>query len=323
MKAGNGEYCYEAGVHKPEYETVAAFGTMCLNTSVESIIMLNDICNRYGLDTISAGCTVAFAIECYENGLLTRQDTDGIELTWGNHRAIIATVEKMAKREGFGDVLADGARVAAEKIGGGASEYAIHIRGQEVPMHDPRSQIRLGLGATYKACAAPARHTRGSGEGEFRHPEQGAPPYDLAFFENRGGEHKIVTNQLNAVSSSGMCLFGYLVMPHDATHEFLNCVTGWDLDLQELQTIGERIANIQQAFNIREGLNPIEFAVPLRVQTTPPPSEGPIAGRCCDIDRLVKDWYLEMDWDIHTGKPSRTRLENLGLSDVARILHCG
>ena len=131
MKAGK-EYDYEEGAHKPEYETLAAFGSMLLNDNAESIIMANDICSRYGLDTISAGATIAFAMECYDNGLITKADTDGIELTWGNHRAIIAMTEKLAKREGFGDVLADGTKVAAERIGKGSDKYAMHAGGRGI-----------------------------------------------------------------------------------------------------------------------------------------------------------------------------------------------
>ncbi len=130
MKAGT-EYKYAEGVHRPEYETLASFGTMCLNNHPESVIIANDICNRYSLDTISAGTAIAFAIECYENGLITSKDTEGVELNWGNHRAIIAMTEQMAKREGLGDILADGVRAAAAKIGGGAEKFAMHVGGQE------------------------------------------------------------------------------------------------------------------------------------------------------------------------------------------------
>lgn len=147
MKAGKAEYQYAAGAHKPEYETLCTFGTLCLNNNLESIIKANDICNRYGLDTISAGCVMAFAIECYENGILTREDTDGIELRWGNHRGIVAVLEKLAKREGIGDILADGVRVAATRIGNGAEAYAIHYHGQEPGMHDPKLAPSLGPSA--------------------------------------------------------------------------------------------------------------------------------------------------------------------------------
>ena len=321
MKAGTGDYKYPAGTHKPEYETVGALGSMCLNTNLESIIMANELCNRYGLDTISTGGTIAFAIECYENGLLTKAETDGIELTWGNHKAIVAMTEKMGKREGFGDVLADGAKVAAQKIGKGSEKYAIHIQGQEPPMHDPRAQVRLGLGATYKAAPAPGRHTRASGEGEFRHPDLGAPPYDLNSFENRGKDHKYVTDLAYAAASAGYCLFGQISMQLSATYEFINCVTGWDIGLEDLALKGERIANVQQAFNIREGLNPVQFKVPERVWKLPPPDRGPLVGRWCDIELLVKDWYTEMDWDTRTGKPSNRKLKELGLHDVAKSLY--
>jgi len=321
MKAGDGAYKYPAGVHKPEYETMGAFGSMCLNTNLDSITMANEICNLHGLDTISAGCTIAFAIECFENEIITKGETDGIELTWGNHEAIIAMTEKMAKREGFGDVLADGSKAAAQKIGKGAENYAIQIQGQELPMHDPRGQIRAGLGATYKAAPNPSRHTRASGEGEFRNPFMEPVSYDQDSFEKRGPDHKLVTDHTYAVSSGGFCLFGYIVMPVEAAQDFINAVTGWDLNFDDTLKIGERIANIQQAFNIREGLNPLKFKVPSRVHKPPVTREGPLAGKHCDIDTMVRDWYAEMDWDTGTGKPSRKKLEELGLKDVAEALY--
>ncbi|HUT68521.1 MAG TPA: aldehyde ferredoxin oxidoreductase N-terminal domain-containing protein, partial [Dehalococcoidales bacterium] len=133
MKAGTGEYKYDAGSYRPEYETIAMLGSNCLNTNIESIIKANDICNRYGIDTISTGAVIAFAMECFENGLINKKDTDGIEMTWGNHRAIVAMTEKIARREGFGDILADGIKSAAQKIGKGTEKFAIHVHGQEVP----------------------------------------------------------------------------------------------------------------------------------------------------------------------------------------------
>ena len=138
LKAGEGEYKYAAGSRRPEYETAAAFGANCANSHTESISMANDICNRAGLDTISAGTVIGFAMELYENGILTKKDTDGIDLKWGNHQAMVAMTEKLAKREGLGDILADGVKIAAEKIGKGAEKFAVHIGGQELGMHDPK-----------------------------------------------------------------------------------------------------------------------------------------------------------------------------------------
>ena len=129
LKEGPGEYKYPEGSHRPEYETAAAFGGMCLNSNAESLAMATYICNNYGVDTISTGTTIAFAMECYENGLITKADTDGIELVWGDHRALIAMTEKLARREGFGAILADGVQVAAERIGKGAERFAVHIGG--------------------------------------------------------------------------------------------------------------------------------------------------------------------------------------------------
>ena len=122
------------------------FGSNCLNNNVESIIKLNDLCNRYGIDTISAGAAMAFTIECFEKGLIDLRDTDGIEMTWGNHRAMVAMTEKLAAREGFGDVLADGVKIAAERIGKGADEYAMHVKGQELGGHDPKHDYHWGVG---------------------------------------------------------------------------------------------------------------------------------------------------------------------------------
>jgi len=143
--------------HKPEYETVAAFGNMCLNDDLDSIFKLNDMCNRGGLDTISAGSVIAFAMECYENGIITKADTDGIELTWGNAEAIIAMTEKIIRREGFGDVLADGVKVAAKRIGKGAEKFAMHVGGQEPGLHNVA--FLPGRGTGFVADPTPGRHT--------------------------------------------------------------------------------------------------------------------------------------------------------------------
>jgi len=296
LKEGTGEYKYAAGSRRPEYETLAAFGTLCLNNNTESIAMANDICNRYGLDTISAGCAIAFAIECYENGIITKADTDGIELTWGNHKAIVAMTEKMAKREGFGDILADGVKVAAEKIGKGAEQYAIHIGGQELGMHDPKlvSPKMLPDAARYQMDATPGRHTQGFGPSGFR-------------------SH--VTN------AAGLCLIGYgIENAIKYIAGFMSAVTGWDRSWDELLKAGERIATMRHAFNLREGINPLELKVHPRIIGKPPYETGPLAGVTADIEAQVY-WNLgALDWDRVTTKPSKKKLEELGLEDVVKDL---
>ncbi|MFC2016592.1 aldehyde ferredoxin oxidoreductase family protein [Chloroflexota bacterium] len=316
MKAGTAEYKYEAGAHKPEYETLAAFGTMCLNNNLESIVKANDICNRYGLDTISAGCTIAFAIECYENGLITKTDTGGIELTWGNHQAIVTMTEKLAKREGFGAVLADGQKVAIEKIGKGAEQYATHIQGQEVPMHDPK--LGYHHGTTYRMDPTPARHTQGS-EGFV--PSGLVPTFDAKSFSGRGEAHKIGSNFGHIMNCAGMCMFMYISLPSvNVIPEFMSAITGWDVTMDELLRTGERISDLRQAFNIREGLNSLQFKVPDRILGRPAQKEGPLAGVTVDEDILDKEYLTAMDWDSKTAKPSKKRLQELGLDDVAKEL---
>ena len=297
LKAGTGEYKYPAGTRRVEYETQGSFGALCLNTNTESLNMCNHICNSYGLDTISAGGVMAFAIECYENGIITKQDTDGIELTWGNHQALVAMTEKMAKREGLGDILADGVKVAAEKIGKGAEEYAVHIGGQELGMHDPKLVGMMGRfpAARYQMDATPGRHTAGFGPESFR-------------------GH--ITN------ATGLCLFGSMGPPggRNFTLEILNAVTGWGLSNEELLKAGERIANIRHCFNLREGINPLDWKVHGRIIGDPPQEDGPLAGVTADLEHQGY-WCLgALDWDKDTAKPSRNKLLELGMDDIAEEL---
>jgi aldehyde:ferredoxin oxidoreductase len=320
MKAGSGEYKYEAGSRRPEYETIAMFGTNCLNNNIESIIKANDICDRYGLDTISAGATIALAIECFENGLITKKDTDGIEMTWGNHRAIVAMTEKLARREGFGAVLADGAKVAAEKIGKGADKYAVHIGGQELPAHDPKHAFNYAT--SYRLDPTPGRHFVGSELSDAPgHPSGLLPKFDLKSFAGRGEARRIGSNFHQAVVCTGTCLFVYWAFPNiDPIAEFMGAVTGWDVTNEELLETGERISNLRQAFNIREGLNPLKFKIPDRVLGRPPKKEGPVAGITIDEDTMIREYLTAMDWDLKTAKPSKKKLQELGLEDVAKAL---
>jgi len=320
MKAGTGEYKYAAGARRPEYETTAMFGTNCLNNNLESIIKAGDICDRYGLDTISAGAAIVMAIECYEKGLITEKDTDGIEMTWGNHKSIVAMTEKLAKREGFGAVLADGVKAAAKKIGRGADEYAIHVGGQELPAHDPKHTFNYVT--SYRLDPTPGRHFVGSELSDAPgHPAGLLPKFDLKSFAGRGEARRIGSNFHQAVVCTGMCLFVYWAFPNvDPIAEFMRAVTGWEITDDELLKTGERISNLRQAFNIREGLNPLEFKVPDRVLGKPPLKEGPAAGMTVDEGTMIREYLTAMDWDLKTAKPSKKKLLELGLADVAQEL---
>jgi aldehyde:ferredoxin oxidoreductase len=298
LKDGTGEYKYPAGTKRPEYETAAAFGAMCLCTDAEAIAMANHICNWYGIDTISAGTIIAFAMECYEHGLITKKDTGGIDLKWGDHRAMVAMTEKLARREGFGEVLADGVKKAAERIGKGAEEFAVHIGGQEPGLHDPRFDFPGFRGtptaAKYKMDAAPGRHTGGFG------------PTHYGWL---------------VVNAAGLCLhINTMTSGAQYATEFLAAVTGWERPLKEILRCGERIEVMRHVFNLREGDNPINRRVHGRITGQPPQKEGPLAGVTADLDAQVY-WNLgAMDWDRVTTKPSRERLLELGLDDIAREL---
>ena len=300
LKPGIGDYKYPAGTFRPEYETLAAFGGMCLNTNAEVVAAANHICDIYGLDTISTGTVISFAMECYEHGLITKADTDGIELTWGNQQAIIAMVEKMGRREGFGDVLADGVKVAAERIGKKAVKYAVHIGGQEPGMHDPKFDFPAFSGtptsARYKMDATPGRHTAGFG-----------PTQTKDFI----------------INAAGLCLhMKPLIEDHEKfITEFMSAVTGWHRSWDELLKAGERIEVMRHVFTLREGDNPLERKVHGRIIGRPPQKEGPLAGVSSDIEAQVY-WNLgALDWDRVTTKPSKKKLLELGLDDVAHDLY--
>ncbi|HEX9015512.1 MAG TPA: aldehyde ferredoxin oxidoreductase family protein [Chloroflexota bacterium] len=302
--------------HKPEYETLCAAGTLCLNDDLESIIRLNDIVNAYGLDSISAPATIAFAIDLYEHGLINRVDTDGIELTWGNGEAIVAMCGKMARREGFGAVLADGVKKAAERIGRGAEQFAVHIQGQELPMHDTR--FNPGLAISYQLDATPARHTQGS-EMIF-HEDLGFTDYDKYDYSSKGEEHKKVSAIMHVVNAAGLCMFGYLSFPLQTIPDFLTAVTGEAYDLERVFVTGERISNIRHAFNLREGMNPLRFQVPQLLLGNPPLAQGYLKGVTIDAAKQNADYLQAMQWDAVTAMPSAARLGELGMSDVASAL---
>ena len=335
MKAGTGEYRYEAGAHKPEYETLGAFGGMCVNDNLESIVMANDLCNRYGMDTISVGATIAFAMECYEKGIITKKDTGGIELTWGNHQAIVAMTEKMGKREGFGAILADGVKVASEKIGKGSEEFAIHVHGQEPPMHDPRSTPSFAT--VYQSDATPGRHMQGScahfemhASDEFEFPQfaQKIVLKDRSTFKytytGKGKYEVLFRNQSHIGNTAGACLIADLgpglATPVDTIPHFLSVITGWKYSPEEMLRVGDRISSIRQAINVREGLKPRDFKMPGRTVGVPPLQEGPTANITVDVNTMVAEYYKAMDWDLETGKPSKKKLLELGLEDVAKEL---
>ena len=299
---------------RPEYETAAAFGSLCLNDNAESIIKCNDICNRSGMDTISVGGTVAWAIECYENGVFTKEETDGIELTWGNAKAIVEITRAIADCKGFGAALALGSAGAAEKLGKGF-EYLQTVKGIELPMHDPK--FAPGFARTYQYDPSPGRHVKG-GLGTMQTRDNSSAKYDTA---NTGPLEIAVTTHTEVLQASGMCLFSNFI-DTKLTAKMLEAVTGWTCDAEFQKKAMMRIMNMRHAFNLREGQKPDDFKLPKRAVGEPAQAEGPLTGITVSHDELARNFFTAMEWDEITGKPSRRSLEALGgLDDVILDLY--
>jgi aldehyde:ferredoxin oxidoreductase len=313
-------------MHKPEYETLCAFGGLLLNDDLGSLMVLNDLCNRAGIDTISTGATVAFAIECFENGLLTSADTDGLELQWGAADAIIALVERIIAREGIGDLLADGVKRAAERIGGGSDRFAVHSGGIEVPMHD--AKYDPAYLATYTCEPTPGHHTISAFtylelqvlEKQFSRAPK-LPP--IAFKRSKSKPHD--KGEMMAVDSfykmlvdaSGACFFGTQVGGPLPLVDWMNAATGWSLSADQYLEAGERIHQLRHAFNLREGINPARDCRPHpRLYGAPPQSAGPFKGQTLDADGFIQAYYRAMRWDLDTGHAEPGHLAGLGLEEL-------
>ncbi|HHX75456.1 MAG TPA: aldehyde ferredoxin oxidoreductase, partial [Firmicutes bacterium] len=300
---------------RPEYETSASFGALLLNSDEDVVLKCNEICNRYGLDTISTGATVAWAMECYNNGVLTQEELDGIDLTWGNGEAIVALTQKIAAQEGCGAVLAHGSAYAAQKWGKG-EEYLQVASGIELPMHD--SRLGPGLARTYQYDPTPGRHVKGGiGLGQAF----GAIPnkYD---FSNTGEMDVAATASQEVENCAGFCTFMSMGGIRDAKEQYLEAVTGWTFTREDSYRAGLRILNMRHAFNLREGLKPADFTLSPRAAGKPPLTEGPLKGVEIDTEQLAKNFFTTVEWDMETGKPSLASLQRLGgLDEVIKDLY--
>ncbi len=321
VKIPSGKYAGEG--HRPEYETLGAFGSMCLNNNLESICHLNNICNDYGMDTISTGATIAFAIESYEKGIIKKEDTGGIELKWGDHNAIVRVTEQMAKGEGFGGrVLGDGIKKAVELLGEATQEFAMECGGEELPMHDPRFQP--GMATVFVVDATPSRHTQYSSanaETEFVPPDLDYPEIkDRYTYSGKGETHKLLSSLGHVVNCAGLCMFASSITPATAIPEYLALVTGKKFTMEDVLKIGERVANLRIAFNLREGIwNKKMYKLPRRVLGQPPLSEGPTKGVSVDNETQIKDYYQAMEWNPETGVPKRAVFKRLGLDFALEV----
>ncbi len=304
----------------PEYETMGAFGTMCMICNQAAVNKLNELVNRLGLDSISCGCTCAFAIDCYEAGILTDKDTGGLKLNWGNADAVIQLVQKIAKREGIGNLLAEGSRAAAKKIGKGASELTSEVKGLEAPMHDPRAFH--GLGLAYAMSIRGACHLSHldlfAEQGGVAMPEVGLEGgYIGQSSEGKGKLVWITENLASVLQSSGLCYFGAASLDFNDMVKMLNTTTGRKYTVEDLMKIGERIWLLKRALNNMMGVTVEDDKLPKKILTAT--KEGGAAGSVPDIEMMMKEYYDLRGLDMK-GVPRKDKLAAVGLTEVAKRL---
>lgn len=316
----------------PEYETVAAFGSNCGVDDLQAIARANELCNRYTLDSISTGATVAFAMECFEHGLIGLEDTGGVELRFGNAQAMLQMVEQISDRQGLGDLLAEGSRRAAEQIGGDAPYFAIQVKGQELAMHDPRGKPNVGIG--YAISEIGADHIVTVHDTMVTNPDslafQGARALGIqaalparSLGAAKAGQFVIFESWISAEKAIGLCFFGpaprsFMQVPDVIAA--LQAATGWDLDLGELLRIGERATNLARLFNAREGFSRKDDKLPERMFQ--PLENGPLEGASLSRDAFeetLTEVYRIKGWDPQTGNPMRSRLKELDLDWAAEL----
>jgi aldehyde:ferredoxin oxidoreductase len=293
--------------YRPEYETLAAFGPLLLNGDLDTVVACNEICNLAGLDSISTGVAVAFALECAEHGWLPADCASEMTLAWGDGEAIVELTRRIAdRRPGLGDWLADGVQRAALQLGPEAQAAAMHAGGQELPMH--RSLHSPGVGVGYLVDPAPGRHTS-SDAGIADNPtmmrflaaegRKLADRYDLT---GKGAEMAVTMAVLRAFDSLGLCQF-CLLMGEPPFVEWLRAATGWDVDDQELLTTGRRIQALRHGFNARDGISPRQVTLPGRERGDPPLQAGPLAGIELDTAAMREAYFATMGVDSETGWP--------------------
>ena len=299
----------------PEYETLAAFGNMCMNDNLEAVCWVNDLCNRYGVDTVSAGSAIAFAMEAYEKGVISR-DEAGCELTWGNIDAIVEMTEQICTARGLGALLGQGVKRAAAELGRGTEDYAVHVKGMEVPYHDPRAFFSMA--ANYATGPRGACHMHGVA---FI-MEQGAPrpdtgvPADVDRFDSAGKGIlvKLAQDKASVVSSMVLCNMAGDGMIFADIAGVLEAVTGEPWTAEEVNKAGERITNTQRIFSLKCGIAAADDKLPKRLLEAL--DEGSHAGKVPDLALQLAEYYQVRGWD-EKGRPTPEKLAELGLTKIA------
>jgi aldehyde:ferredoxin oxidoreductase len=308
----------------PEYETYYSFGGTTGVDNIDAIIAADRLADELGIDTISSGVTIGFAMELYEKGILNKELTGGLELTFGNHEAMLELLRLMAFREGIGDLLADGTVAAAKRIGKGADKYAMHVKGLELPGYDVRGAKAHGL--NYATSYTGADHNRGYAFQEIF----GIPvPYEVDRLALKGKGKLTKWNQDVRTATCDcptMCAFLLdMAVPAIAcqnTARLLEAVTGLEYTPDEVEKVGERINNLARAFNVREGFTRADDTLPEKLMTEPlkgGASKGQLVSQE-DLDLMLDEYYTERGWNIRTGVPTKEKLRELGLAYVSDML---
>ncbi|MCW3975661.1 MAG: aldehyde ferredoxin oxidoreductase family protein [Candidatus Bathyarchaeota archaeon] len=302
----------------PEYETIFAFGSMCGIPSLEAIAKADLLSDEYGIDTISAGAVTAFAMECYKEGILSKDDVDGIDMTFGNDSALIEMIHKIGKREGIGDLMAEGTDRAAIKIGKGAEKFSSAIKGLEMAGHSPRGMKGFGIGVATGTRGGSHQDARPTGERIGKSPTdrfttEGKPAYAI------GTQHTTTMQDAMCVCRMTEGIYGLWEISVEHLNT-INIVTGMNLSLEELALCAERIVNLERAFNCREGMNRESDVLSIRFMTEPIP-EGPSKGMYYpsgELEKLKDEYYEIRGWDKKTGVPTKQKFEELGLNQEAK-----
>ncbi len=308
-----------------EYETTAAFGAMCLISNVETIAYLNDLCNKFGVDTISTGCTIAFALDCYEKGIITQEDI-GFPLEWGDADAIIKLTELICKKEGMGEILSNGSRKASEILGKGSEELLSDVKGLEAPMHDPRAIFPLGL--QYATSNRGACHGRGyandqysgfTGFNDILKITKEKRIRDRTFDNPQFARDIAITQNLSeVVNSLGICkqtiTSGTQIVENlfDKILDSIYYLTGMKISLKELLKIGERIFNLKRVFNTKCGITKKDDRIPPRLKF--PLERGITKNKILTIDNMLEEYYKFRGWDDN-GIPTINKLKELNINN--------
>jgi aldehyde:ferredoxin oxidoreductase len=301
-------------------------GSNCGVDDLRAISKASELCNAYGIDTIATGMMVSFAMECFENGLLTLKDTGGLDLRFGNGPAMVEMVRRIGEREGLGDLLAEGPRIAADRIGRGAEQFAIHVKGQPFPMHECRNRHGQALGYAVSPTGADHMHNFWDG-GMEKSPVgktlQGFGVY-VAMPQNQLNADKVraythATNWAWLDNHLGLCMF--IPWSVDQKVQLVRAITGWQTNVFELQMAAQRGLAMARAFNLREGLSRADDRLPARMNTfhkTRRTNERPVDPQV--LDENLSTYYGMMGWDPETGIPTLAKLRELDIEWVAEHL---